>query len=214
MPPLLPPFAVDLHVHTRLSGDNLAEPEACVARAIELGLHGIAFTEHYSFRASAQLEALAARHRAAITVLRGVEFSAAEGHCLVFGADTDGVCPPYAPVEELVRVVNRLGGAVVPSHPYRGGSGIGDRVLSLAGIAAIEGHNGCNGAAFNERALAAARRRGLPVTGGSDAHDPGEVGSCYTVFREPVTAANLVALLRAGAYEARDGRKSSRGLPG
>jgi predicted metal-dependent phosphoesterase TrpH len=117
-------------------------------------------------------------------------------------------------VEELVRLVNERGGAVVPSHPYRGGSGLGDRILSLPGIAAIEGHNGCNAVGFNQRAIAAARRLGLPVTGGSDAHLPAEVGSCFTLFRERVTADNLVPLLRAGAYEAIDERRSSRSLFG
>jgi hypothetical protein len=204
-------FAIDLHVHSRLSEDNDADPEECIARAIGRGLQGIAFTEHYSYAASAAIEPLRERYRASLLVLRGVEFSAAEGHCLVFGVDTDRF-PRYAPVDELVRLVNERGGAVVPSHPYRGGSGLGDRILSLPGIAAIEGHNGCNAGGFNRLALEAARRLGLPVTGGSDAHSPAEVGACFTVFRERVTADTLAALLRAGDYEAVDDGRRSRGL--
>jgi hypothetical protein len=209
-----PGFALDLHVHSHLSGDNAADPEECIARAVEKGLHGIVFTEHYRYDFSQPIEALARRYRDSLLVLRGVEFSAAEGHCLVYGVDTDRLCAPYAPVEDLIRLVNGRGGAVVPSHPYRGGSGLGDRILSLAGMAAVEGHNGCNAGGFNQRAIAAARRLGLPVTGGSDAHLPAEVGSCVTLFRERVTAGNLVPLLRAGAYDAIDTRKSSRGIFG
>lgn len=204
-------FRCDLHVHSRLSGDNLADPEECILQAIELGLQGLVFTEHYEYRVSEPIELLAERYRERILVLRGVEFSAAEGHCLVFGADPDRLCQPYAPADELTRAVNRAGGVVVPSHPYRGGSGVGDLILTLAGIAAVEGHNGCNLVSFNRRAIEAARSRRLPVTGGSDAHEPGEVGSCYTVFPEPVTAENLVDLLRSGRYEAVDTRKVSRG---
>ena len=200
-------FAVDLHVHSHLSGDNLSDPEECVVRAIERGLQAIVFTEHYSYGASEPVEDLGARYGASILILRGVEFSTAEGHCLVFGADTDRLSLAYAPVEELVAAVNRGGGVVIPSHPYRGGSGLGDRILTLTGIVAIEGHNGCNAGLFNRRALAAARSLGLPVIGGSDAHRPQDVGSCYTLFRERVTADNLVALLRAGDYEAVDTRK-------
>jgi hypothetical protein len=207
-------FAVDLHVHSHLSGDNLADPEECVARALERGLQAIAFTEHYSYEASAPVERLRARYGSSILILRGVEFSAAEGHCLVFGVDTDRLSLAYAPADRLVAAVNRAGGAVIPSHPYRGGSGLGDRILTLRGIAAIEGHNGCNAGLFNRRALSAARSLGLPVTGGSDAHRPEDVGSCYTLFRERVTADNLVALLRAGEYEAVDTRKIARGLFG
>lgn len=206
-------YRIDLHVHSLLSGDNLADPEECVERAIALGLQGLAFTEHYSYRASEPVERLVERYGRRILILRAVEFSAAEGHCLVFGADTDGLCLPYAPARELVREVNRAGGAVVPSHPYRGGSGIGDLLLDLPGIAAVEGHNGCNHHAFNQRAIQAAQRVRLPVTGGSDAHRPVDVGSCYTVFPEPVTATNLVTLLRAARCEAVDTRKVSRGWP-
>lgn len=206
-------FSVDLHVHSHLSGDNSADPEECIVHAIERGLHGIAFTEHYSFRASGPIDRLEERYRGRILILRGVEYSAAEGHCLVFGVDTDRLLTPYAPAEELVREVSRAGGVVIPSHPYRSGSGLGDLVNTLPGIAAIEGHNGCNYRSFNERAIQAARRRGLPCTGGSDAHLPGEVGSCHTVFPERVTAGNLVELLRAGVYDAVDTRKVSRGWP-
>jgi predicted metal-dependent phosphoesterase TrpH len=204
-------FSVDLHVHSRGSGDTLADPEECVLRGIERGLHVIAFTEHYSFEASEPIEPLQERYRDRILILRGVEFSAEEGHCLVFGVDTDRLVTPYAPAAELVWEVNRAGGVVIPSHPYRGGSGLGDLVLSLPGIAALEGHNGCNGQVFNRRAIAAARQRGIPCTGGSDAHLPGEVGSCFTLFSERVTAENLVGLLKAGRYDAVDTRKTSRG---
>ena len=204
-------FRIDLHVHSLLSGDNLADPEECIVRAIELGLQGLAFTEHYSYVASRPLEQLIESYRDRILILRAVEFSVAEGHCLVFGVDTDHLLLPYAPAAELIREVNRAGGVVIPSHPYRAGSGLGDRILALPGIAAIEGHNGCNHHAFNQRAIQAALRLRLPVTGGSDAHRAGEVGSCYTVFTERVTAENLAGLLREGRYEAVDTRKVSRG---
>jgi len=203
-------FRIDLHVHSRLSGDNEADPEECVVTAIERGLHGIAFTEHYSYAASEPVEELAERYRGRLLIVRGVEFSAEEGHCLVFGVDTDPLDLAYAPVEALVRAVNRGGGAVVPSHPYRLGSGVGDLVLTLPGIAAVEGHNGCNHVSFNRRAIEAARGRGLPVTGGSDAHLPKEVGSCHTVFRAPVTPERLAGMLRSGGYEAVDLRPAPR----
>jgi hypothetical protein len=206
-------FRIDLHVHSLLSGDNLADPEECIVRAIELGLQGLAFTEHYSYEVSEPLERLKERYRDMILVARGVEFSAAEGHCLVFGVDTDRLCLQYAPAEELVREVSRAGGVVIPSHPYRAGSGLGDRILALRGFAAVEGHNGCNHRSFNQRAIKAALQLRLPVTGGSDAHRPGEVGSCYTAFPERVTAENLVTLLKTGCYEAVDTRKASRGWP-
>lgn len=206
-----PVYRIDLHIHSHLSGDNQSDPEECVARAIERGLQGIVFTEHYSYEVSEPVERLKEKYRGTLLILRGVEFSALEGHCLVYGVNTDLLSMKYAPADALTRVVNSEGGAVVPSHPYRGVNSLGDRVLSLRGIAAIEGYNGCNSHAFNLRAVETAQNMRIPFTGGSDAHAPEEVGSCYTAFPEQVTEENFIALLRAGNYRAEDTRKISRG---
>lgn len=206
-----PAYKVDLHIHSHLSGDNQSDPEECVIRAIERGMHGIAFTEHYSYEVSEPAEKLREKYRGSILILRGVEFSASEGHCLVFGVNTDRLSMKYAPVAELTQAVNAAGGVVIPSHPYRGVNSLGDRILTLKGIAAIEGYNGCNAHALNIRAVETAQRMQIPFTGGSDAHDPDEVGSCFTVFPERVTEENFIALLKAGNYRAEDTRKISRG---
>jgi predicted metal-dependent phosphoesterase TrpH len=204
------PFKVDLHVHTIYSGDNEAEPEAMVEAAISCGLDGIAFTEHSSFEASEYAERLKMKYSGRISLFRGVEFSALEGHFLVFGVNTDRLSLWGAPAEELIRAVDSHEGVVVPSHPYRTGSGAGDLVLSLEGITAIEGMNGANIHPMNVRAAEAARSLGLPCTGGSDAHQPKEVGNCYTEFEKKVPEDGLVNALREGHYEGLDTRKVSR----
>ena len=202
---------IDLHVHSWFSGDSDADPESLVHQAIRAGLHGIAFTEHYSYGASEAVEDLRQRYGKEIMIFRGVEFSAAEGHCLVFGVDTDRALPREAPMAEVVRIVNIRGGVVIPSHPYRGLHSVGDAVRTLPGICALEGHNGCNARHLNALALKTAAALDLPFTGGSDAHDAAEVGSCYTLFSEQVTYENLLDLLRAGRYCGVDIRKVSRG---
>jgi hypothetical protein len=203
-------FKIDLHVHTSSSGDNDADLEEVIERAVELGLDGITITEHYSYAASEPVERLREKYRGIITLFRGVELSAAEGHCLVFGADTDRLSLGYAPAQEVVRAVTAAGGIVIPSHPYRGGSGLGARVLDLPGIGGLEGYNGANLHAMNVRAVEAAGRLGLPYTGGSDAHAPAEVGSCYTAFEGTVAAGDLVHHLRSGRFRGVDTRKISR----
>jgi predicted metal-dependent phosphoesterase TrpH len=203
-------FRIDLHVHSKYSGDTDSEPEEAVRHAISLKLHGIAFTEHYSFAASGYVEGLKEKYQGSILIFRGVEFSTAEGHCLIFGVDTDGLSIRYAPVEDVVKMVTVRGGVVIPSHPYRRGNSLGDRILNLDGISAVEGYNGSNMHAFNVRAIKAASSLKLPFTGGSDAHAPREVGSCYTEFSDAVTYDNFIALLRRGNYQGVDTRKISR----
>jgi len=205
-------FKIDLHVHSKFSTDNNADPEETVLRAIELGLHGIVFTEHYYYGASEPVEVLKDKYKDSIMIIRGVEFSTAEGHCLVFGTDTDKLGIKHAPAADVVRFVNKAGGVVIPSHPYRPGTSLGDLVHSVDGITGLEGYNGANMYAFNVKAINAAKTLKLPYTGGSDAHDPQEVGSCYTVFRDFVTYENFIDLLKAGNYRGVDTRKISRML--
>jgi predicted metal-dependent phosphoesterase TrpH len=203
-------FKIDLHVHTKYSGDNDAEPEETIIRAIERGLDGLAFTEHYYYAASEPVESLKEKYGDRILILRGVEFSTAEGHCLIFGTDPDRLSLRYAPAGDVVRAVNRAGGAVIPSHPYRSVNSLGDFLRRVEDICALEGFNGCNMHAFNVKALEAAERLGLPYTGGSDAHTSQEVGSCYTAFESRVTQDNFIDLLRQGLYRGVDTRKISR----
>ena len=203
---------IDLHVHSRESGDNDADPEEIVQRAVELGLDGIAITEHYSYGASEHAARLQEKYHGVIMVLRGVEFSAAEGHCLVFGVDTDRLSLNFAPVREVVRVVTDAGGVVIPSHPYRGGNSLGELVLDPAGISGVEGYNGANMHAMNRKAIEVAEKLNLPFTGGSDAHSPAEIGSCYTEFDGLVTPENFLEMLRQGRFRGVDLRKISRQL--
>jgi predicted metal-dependent phosphoesterase TrpH len=204
-------YRIDLHVHSQYSGDTDAEPEELIARAVSVGMHGIAFTEHYSFEASEPVEGLRGKYEDSILILRGVELSAAEGHCLVFGANTDRLSISHAPVDVIVRVVNEAGGVVIPSHPFRRGSGLGNAIFGMAGLCALEGCNGANLHAFNARAIETAKELNLPFTGGSDAHAPEEVGSCFTEFKDRVSPDNFIALLRKGNYRGVDARKISRG---
>lgn len=204
---------IDLHVHSVHSGDNPTDPEEVVQRAIERGLDGIAFTEHYYYEASEAVELLREKYSGQIMLFRGVEFSAAEGHCLVFGVNTDRLSMKYAPIAELIRVVNEHNGISIPSHPYRGVNSIGDIIRNLKGIAAVEGYNGCNMHSFNQKAIDTAQALNLPFTGGSDAHAAGEIGSCYTEFSDTVTYDNFIDRLKLGRYRGIDTRKISRIWP-
>ncbi len=202
-------FRLDLHIHTCQSGDNDSDPEEVVAHAIAQGLDGIVFTEHSSFEASEYAEGFKEKYASRLLILRGVEFSAAEGHILIYGVDTDRLSMWGAPVQELIRAVTEEGGVAVPSHPFRGPIGMGDLLHKLEGITALEGYNGCNLHAMNVKAVDVALELGLPFIGGSDAHAPREVGKCYTEFEGRVTEENFLDRLREGRYHGVDQRKIS-----
>jgi hypothetical protein len=203
-------FKIDIHIHTKFSGDNYTEPEETVLHAIEINLQGIAFTEHYLYEASEHAERLREKYKDRIMIFRGVEFSAAEGHCLIFGVNTDKLSIKNAPVEEVIKVVSESGGVVIPSHPFRGGNSLGDNIEQIKGFSAIEGYNGYSHHSQNTKAVEAAKRLQLPYTGGSDAHEAKEVGACFTEFYDEVTYDNFLDLLKAGNYQGVDARKVGR----
>src|SRR5450759_4759318 len=205
-------FKIDLHVHTKYSGDNDSDPEEAILHAIKLGLHGIAFTEHYYYEASEPVEILKEKYKNSILILRGVEFSAEEGHCLIFGVNTDKLSMKYNSVDDVIRIVHQAGGVVIPSHPYRTVNSLGDLVMNVRGFCALEGYNGCNMHAYNKKAIGTAEALKLPYTGGSDAHTPRDVGSCFTEFEDAVTQENVIDMLKAGKYRGVDTRKISRSI--
>lgn len=202
-------YRVDLHIHSKHSGDNDSEPEEIINKAIEVGLDGIAFTEHYYYEASEFVEELRDKYRT-IRLFRGVEFSTPEGHCLIFGVNTDRLPIRNTPLDEIIRVVTLSGGVLIPTHPYRGVNSMGDTIRKISGFSAIEGCNGLNMYYMNLKAIDAAKDLGLPYTGGSDAHRPEDVGSCYTEFNELLSEDNLIEILRKGNYYGKDKRKVSR----
>lgn len=202
-------YRVDLHIHSKYSADNDSDPEEIINKAIESGLDAIAFTEHYSYEASEFVESLRHKYNS-IKILRGVEFSTPDGHCLIFGVNTDRLSIKEIPLDEVIDIITLAGGVIIPTHPYRGINSMGDTIRKMKGFSAIEGFNGLNMYHLNQKAIDAARDLGLPYTGGSDAHRPVDVGSCYTEFDEPVTEDNIVEVIKRGNYRGMDKRKISR----
>ena len=198
-------FKIDLHVHTVLGGDSLIRPEELVPLARSAGLDAVCVTEHHSFFLSEPLEAIS--HASGFPILRALEYHAAEGHLLVYGLKVGpGDLPRGLPMQQALDWTHARGGVAVPAHPYQrdmlGGS-LGDRVLDLTGLMALETLNGSLSPLENHRAEAAALRLDVPGIGGSDAHGPTVLGRAYTGFSETIaTPDQLVFALRAGAYTA------------
>ena len=76
---------IDTHCHTKYSYDNWLEPVALIRRAKALGLDGIVITEHYSYEASAPVEAIVQGE--VLLLLRGVEIGTDRGPRLVYGVE-------------------------------------------------------------------------------------------------------------------------------
>jgi len=196
-------FKVDLHVHTSLGGDSHIKPNKLVNRALEVGLDAVCVTEHHSYALSEPVQKISRETN--FPIFRGTEYRAAEGHLLVFGAKVEkSELLPGLPMQFAVDWVNGRGGVAIPAHAYQKGivgSYLGDRVLELKNLIALEVLNGSATSEENRRALEAATLMGVKGIGGSDAHGLISIGKVYTLFPSPIeTEEDLILALRNGGY--------------
>lgn len=192
---------IDLHNHA-FTYESSSEPEEIIENAILSGLDGIAFTEHNSYSATERAEALKEKYSGRISIFRGAEYDAAEGHVLLFGLRDNSFLDigMFAPLDELIKLVEPKGVVAVVAHPFRGWASFKSDLSKVRGICAIEAFNGNNSDEENEKAYDASVSLGLPNTGGSDSHSSEGVGRCYTEFFYEVAEDALASALRSGRY--------------
>ncbi|MFH0822200.1 MAG: PHP domain-containing protein [Pseudomonadota bacterium] len=192
---------IDLHCHSIYSRDNHLDPQDLIDRAVELGLDGVCFTEHYSVQASLPVTRLMFPH--GFLVLRGVEISTDCGHLLAYGLKDDSWnkwgTNSHLVLGKVIETVHCLGGVCVPAHPFRGWESMGERVFNVVGLDAVETYNGGNDYDRNLLAVSAAEELSIPSIGGSDCHRVDQVGRAYTYFRNNVSDMDgLVGEIKAG----------------
>jgi len=191
-------FAIDLHAHTRFFHGRPRLGEAydpvgfrmLVRAARRRGLHGLATTNHDYYREFDAPDDF--------VVVPGVEVTTSEGHVLVVGPDPPRrTRPGTLTPEETVALAHERDCAAIVAHPYRNST---VRYVD-APFDAIE----INGKHPRTRPWVEHLASGhdLPMTGGSDAHYPFEVGRAFTtVEADELTPESVVAAIRDGRVEA------------
>jgi predicted metal-dependent phosphoesterase TrpH len=192
---------IDLHCHSKYSGDSHLEPEEVIEQAVKLNLDGVCFAEHYSMMPFCPLEKI--KIPEGFYVFRGVEISTDRGHLLAYGLKDDSwniwTSHNYLNTLQVMENVHRLGGICVPAHPFRGWDSFGEYVFKMDGLDAIETHNGLNLGDMNEKAIQVSRLRNLTSIGGSDCHKKEQVGRAFTEFKNHVhTVEDLIKEIRMG----------------
>jgi predicted metal-dependent phosphoesterase TrpH len=203
---------IDLHNHTMIkSDDSFLRPEELVRRAKELGLDGIAFTDHDIFwdldeiaRLSKELD---------FPIFPGVEINTEDGHVLCWGLDRYVFGMHH--ISFVYNMVQAAHGAMIMAHSYRRQlpsvvtehsvdyyvERMGDKP-HYDYVDALEVYNGRGMSRENEFSYKVALRRGKPMVAGSDAHTLSDVATVATDFeREIRTVPELITELRAGRYK-------------
>jgi predicted metal-dependent phosphoesterase TrpH len=209
----------DLHLHTDYySSCSAISPEELIRQAVALKLDGVAFTEHgirWPDDKFDHIRKLAEPHELLLIDAQEVQTyspeKGMEGEFLVFGVKKSLGSDFSA--KALVERVHGEGGILIAAHPYKWSRfgkdryyGAGDRIyeLELDGIELFHPDH-------DEEAITKVRQAmeklGLPGTGGSDAHQVHEIGTCLTLFEKEVR--NEEDFIR----QIRDGRIQAVGNP-
>jgi predicted metal-dependent phosphoesterase TrpH len=217
---------IDLHVHTRhYSGCSSIEAGSIITRAREAGLDGVVLTEHgILWRAEKFAPLMEEAAKQGLVLLVGQEITCLNAgrsqDFLVFGLK-DGLRADRT-AKDLIDRVHDLGGVVVAAHPYRasrlgvGYHGAADELYNLP-VDAVELYHPDHNEEAHRKVRSLARALGIPMTGGSDAHELAQVGAHATRFFKPVaTVEHLVAEIRAANLEPVEGPlyQSHREIPG
>jgi len=194
---------VDLHTHTYPASDcSHISFRDYIAWCAEHDVEAVALTNHGDIADNLKLEpALAAE---GVLLVHGVEISTLFGDFIVFSADTDYLST-FADVQDAPRAGEIADdAAVVWVHPAAGGGRSGSAYYPglermVAGVVdAVEVYNG-NWLAerYVTTAEQIAAQLGAARTGGSDAHEAGQLMVCYTELPDPVrTTADVVTALK------------------
>jgi predicted metal-dependent phosphoesterase TrpH len=169
---------LDLHVHSQYSPDSHSSIEAILKRTQEVGLDGIAITDHNSVQSYSVASKLAEELGLDLIIIPGAELSTSEGHLIALG--TTNLLPSGRPAKEVTEHVHDNGGIVVAPHPFAFFRK-GIRNLKAMRLDAVETFNSKQIFGLsNFLANRSARHLNLGMTGGSDSHKVETIGFGYT----------------------------------
>jgi predicted metal-dependent phosphoesterase TrpH len=175
-----------------------------VDRAVARGIDRICVTDHNEIDVAQELQRAYPDR-----VIVGEEVKTAE-RVDIIGLFLSERIPEGTPARETCERIREQGGVVYVPHPFAAGKGGGGAILDSIEelIDVFEGFNArIHDPALNERAVAWARARGIPLGAGSDAHTLREVGCAWADVPAFEGAGDFPAALRSGTIH---GSSSSR----
>ena len=192
----------DFHSHSHYSRDSVINPRTFIERCIRRGVNCIAVTDHNEIEGAFVIEKLAAAEAPGLLkVVIGEEVKTSEGE--IIGLFLKELVPRGLSPEETVRAIHGQGGLAVVPHPYdifrRSVIKPGALERIKTQVDAIEGFN-CRNilARHDQKAKALAADVSKPVTLGTDAHSPWELGGASLELDDFETPQELLDSLRGG----------------
>jgi predicted metal-dependent phosphoesterase TrpH len=196
-------YRFDLHVHSTASADSTLPSGMALLRARELGLRGIAFTDHdrLTMMESAQPE---------LVLIPGAELSTEWGDLLALGITELPDCDLGVP--RIIDSIHAQGGVAVIPHPFTGlPNSMNERTAEIIDIVDGLEVTSPRRTADNSRARRLARQNRKAELGGSDAHVLDEMGRAWTICDCP-DAEGLLDAIRKGRTRAMGNERKGLGF--
>jgi predicted metal-dependent phosphoesterase TrpH len=188
-------YLFDLHIHSTRSPDSRLSPRIAILRAREIGLSGIAFTDHDRLTIMEPTSQ-------DLALVPGAELSTEWGDLLALGIRE--LPSAGLPVPELIAEIHRQGGVAVVPHPFSetlSSICMNEHVFDVIGMVDGLEVTSPKRSVDNRRARALAAEHRKAVVGGSDAHSEDGMGWGFTACEEN-TVEGLLRAIREGRTEA------------
>lgn len=196
----LPFWKFDMHVHSTYSGDSINSHSVIVTNYRRTGVLPLV-CDHNTTAGSVAVCRELQKIAPDIPVISAEEVMTEEGE--IIGFFLSEPVRPYLPAAETVEIIHGQGGLALIPHPfcsYRSSSALFRDTLDelITAIDIIEGFNARTlKDAENRAARDYAAGRGRPISVGSDAHTPANLGRYYLELEPFSTPGDLMRSLTA-----------------
>ncbi len=174
---------VDLHIHSKYSGDSIIEPVTILKIAKKKRLNGVAVTDHLTIQGG--MEALKLNTDPHFLVIVGSEIESSNREDIVGLFLTEEIRSRQT--AEIIEEIREQGGVAFWAHPFREGKNLLPSAL-IERVDLIEGFNSKTSASRNRLAQTLAGQYRKPLIGASDAHHASEIGNGKTLVHASDTS--------------------------
>lgn len=172
----------DMHIHTLHSpGCGWMRSERLVERAKEMGLDGLAVTDHNTIDGALEVMDIVRDEQMELSVIIGEEISTDRGEVLAYFINREIEPGSFA---EVLTEIRRAGGISAIPHPFDKlrHHAVHLTIDDVGTFDCVEGFNArCLSEAYNVLAYDFGKKYDLAITAGSDAHFLNEIGNAGVI---------------------------------
>lgn len=178
--------------------DSVQTEEEIISKCIEKDIKILCISDHDSLEGYRIAKNIIKEKNLNLILIAGMEISSKDGHILAYNIKKE--IPPNLSARKTVELIHSQNGVAVAAHPYMI-LGLGDKIFQVE-FDAIEVFNSTIPNWANNKCVRKTKDSKIPLTAGSDAHQPENVGTSHLLFPiDTKTADDVMKYLREGKFK-------------